>query len=69
MSAHLPIHPSISLCIWRTHPYACMHARLSAHPSRLTPPQLEKTFVLNFGKKGELKDEIKEIKVEISTEP
>ena len=46
-----------------------MHACLSAHPSRPFPPQLEKTFVLNFGKKGELKDEIKEIKVEISTEP
>ena len=67
MSAYLPIHPSIPLWIWRTHLYACI--RLSAHPSRPFPPQLEKTFVLNFGKKGELKDEIKEIKVEISTEP
>ena len=32
-----------------------------------TEEQLEKTFVLNFGKKGELKDEIKELKAEIGT--
>ena len=31
-----------------------------------TEAQLEKTFVLNFVKKGELKDEIKELKGEIA---
>ena len=33
-----------------------------------TEEQLERTFVLNFGKKGELKDEIKEIKAEIKAQ-
>ena len=32
-----------------------------------TQATLDKTFFLNFGKKGELKDEIKELKAEIAT--
>ena len=45
-----------------------MHAQPLRPAARLLPAQLEKTFVLNFGKKGELKDEIKEIKAEIKAQ-
>ena len=33
-----------------------------------TEAELEKTFVLNFGKKGELKEAIKEIKAEVKAQ-